>query len=166
MQVQEYIESKTNYVKDCAVDDFDELDVEGTKMLMSEIESWQFSLESLQAKSAQLTVAMEKDHLMGSVAAVAKCHAGLLAKTRKLLDGKLAFLENSKEVDEYIENAEVWIAAKSQETLSCLEHHPLKSSAIKSQIMQVNNFSLDEKPHKDTFKVTRSFTIEGTKGLQ
>ena len=60
-----------------------------------------------------------------------------MARGRKLLDSKLAFLENSKEVDEYIESAEVWIAAKSQETLSCLEHHPLKSTAIKAQIMQV-----------------------------
>ena len=107
-------------------------------MLISEIESWHFSLESLQAKSSQLTgTRSERDQLLGSVSALAKCHATLMARGRKLLDGKLAFLENSKEVDEYIESAEVWIAAKSQETLSCLEHHPLKSTAIKAQIMQV-----------------------------
>ena len=82
---------------------------------------------------------LEEEQLASSVAAVIKLHECLLSRASKVLEAKLAYLDNSREVDEWVEAAEVWIAAKSRETLSCLEHHPLKSSAIKSQIMQVQS---------------------------
>ena len=52
-EVQDFVESKAAYLKDITIDDFDELDVEGTKMLISEIESWSFSLQSVKAKAKQ-----------------------------------------------------------------------------------------------------------------
>ena len=92
-----------------------------------------------------------------SVAAVIKLHECLLSRATKVLDAKLAYLDNSREVDEWVEAAEVWIAAKSRETLSCLEHHPLKSSAIKSQIMQVQSGLICK--HESLFLTTLTLCI-------
>jgi len=55
----------------------------------------------------------------------------------------------------------VWIAAKSRETLSCLEHHPLKSSAIKSQIMQVQRVFNEIKDYEDEIAGKTRETISG-----